>query len=149
MLQGIAGKKILTPFAASQSHRLSILLQLRNELIPLLDHVVVLFVLVIGPVRFDNFIHPINGAWNAIRCNEVREVPTIVRRILFKRYEGLYSLVQKAHSDAKVFGHASQPDNSVALKQLLVTTKSHLTNKPVPMLIEIPVLAQETLLDST
>lgn len=59
-----------SPLTPPQSHRLSIFLQLRNQPVSLLDHVGVLLVLVIRPVRFYNLVDAIDGAGDAVRRDE-------------------------------------------------------------------------------
>lgn len=58
------------PLAAPQSHRLSVFLQLRNQSVSLLDHVRVLLVLVVWPVRFDDLVDAVDGAGYAVRGDE-------------------------------------------------------------------------------
>ena len=63
------------PLAASEPHHLPVLLQLRDELITLLDDVVVLPVLVVRPVRLDDAVHAVDSAGDAVCCDEVFEIP--------------------------------------------------------------------------
>jgi hypothetical protein len=67
----------LTPLASSQPHRLSVLLQLRNKCISLLDDVVVLLVLVVRAICLDDALHAVNRAGNPISGNEFRQVPSL------------------------------------------------------------------------
>lgn len=66
----------LRSLGTAQSNRLSILLQLRNQLIALLYHIDVLLVLVIWTVSLDYALSgdAINRAWNSFRGDEFREV---------------------------------------------------------------------------
>lgn len=64
-----------TTFAAPQSHRLPILLQLSDQGITLLDDVCILFVLVIWPIGLDDTINPVDCACNPLACDEFGEVP--------------------------------------------------------------------------
>ena len=67
----------LCPFAPSQSHSLAILLEFRDELIALLDHIIVLLVLVIRSIRLDDTLasHSVDRAWNSLSCNKLSEIP--------------------------------------------------------------------------
>jgi hypothetical protein len=67
---GESGQGLAT-LAASEADRLSVLLELGNELIALLDHVVVLLILVVWSVRFDDFVDSVNGARHSISGDEV------------------------------------------------------------------------------
>jgi hypothetical protein len=51
-------------------------LELRNQLIALLEHIIVLLVLIVRPVRFDDAFasHTINCAWNSLGCDEFRKI---------------------------------------------------------------------------
>lgn len=64
----------LLPFL--QAYRLPVLLQLRNELVTLPHNVVVLLVLLIWPVRFDDTIDAVDRARYLVGCDEVLQVPT-------------------------------------------------------------------------
>ena len=59
----------LTP---PQPHRLSVFLQFRNQPVALLDYVRILLILVVGPVRFYDFIDPVDGAGYAVCGDEFR-----------------------------------------------------------------------------
>jgi hypothetical protein len=50
-------------------------LQLRDELVALLDHVRILLVLVVWPVRFNDALDAINGAGYPVRGDEFGEIP--------------------------------------------------------------------------
>ena len=63
------------PLTAPQPHRLSVFLQFRNQPVALLDHVRILLVLVVRPVRFYDFIDPVDGAGYAVCGDEFRQVP--------------------------------------------------------------------------
>ena len=65
---------ISSPLTPPQSHRLSVFLQFRNEPVTLLDHVCVLLVLVVGPVRLDDFVDAVDGAGDAVCGDEFGEV---------------------------------------------------------------------------
>jgi hypothetical protein len=54
---------------------LTVLLQLGDELVTLLDHICVLLVLVIGAVRLNNALDTVDGAWDAVCGDELGEVP--------------------------------------------------------------------------
>lgn len=60
----------LSPLASPQSHRLSVLLQFRNQPVALLDDVRVLLILVVRPVRFYNLVDAVDGAGYAVCCDE-------------------------------------------------------------------------------
>jgi hypothetical protein len=61
--------------ATPQPHRLSVLLQLRDQLIALLHHIGILLVLVIRPVGLDDALDAVDGARDPVRCDELGEVP--------------------------------------------------------------------------
>ncbi len=65
--------RTLTP---SQSHSLSILLELSDELIALLDHITILLVLVIRTVGLDDAFagHAIDSARDTTSCDEFGQV---------------------------------------------------------------------------
>jgi len=65
----------LTTLAAPQSDCLTVLLQLGNELVALLDNVAVLLVLIVGPVSLDNALDAIDGAGDAISGDKFGEIP--------------------------------------------------------------------------
>lgn len=65
---------ISSPLTPPQSHRLPVLLQFRNEPVTLLDDVCVLLVLVVGPVRLDDFVDAVDGAGDAVCGDELGEV---------------------------------------------------------------------------
>ena len=60
------------PFTPPQPHRLSVFLQLRNQPVALLDHVRILLVLIIWPVRFYDLVDPVDGAGYAVCSDEFR-----------------------------------------------------------------------------
>lgn len=64
----------LPPFTSPQPDRLSILLQLCDQSITLLNHISVLLVLVIGTVRLDDPVDTVDGARNAICRDEFCQV---------------------------------------------------------------------------
>lgn len=74
----LSAPQFLTPFAAPKSDRLSVLLELRDQLVALLDHVVVLLVLVIRPVRLNDTPDAVHCTRDTVRRNELREVPVII-----------------------------------------------------------------------
>lgn len=61
--------------ASPQPHRLPVLLQLRDELVALFDHIGVLLILVIGSVRLDDALDAVDGARDPIRGDELGEIP--------------------------------------------------------------------------
>lgn len=65
----------LTALTAPQTDGLSVLLQLRDQRIAVLDHVRVLLVLIVGPVGLDNPVDPVNRAGNPVAGDEFRQVP--------------------------------------------------------------------------
>ena len=65
----------LATLAPPQPHRLTVLLQLRNELITLLDDVVVLLILVVRSIRLDDAFDAIDRARDAVRRDELGEIP--------------------------------------------------------------------------
>lgn len=77
----------LCPLASTESHGLTVLLQLGDQLVTLAHDVLILLVLVIRPVRLDDALarHPVNGARNAASGDELGEIPgrVSVMRILF------------------------------------------------------------------
>jgi hypothetical protein len=50
---------------------LAVLLQLRDQLIALLNHINILLVLVVWSVRLDYFVHAVDGAGNTVSGDEV------------------------------------------------------------------------------
>ena len=68
----------LATFAPPQPHGLAVLLQLGDELVALLDHVDVLLVLVVGPVRLDDALDAVDGARYAVGGDELGEVPGLL-----------------------------------------------------------------------
>jgi hypothetical protein len=65
----------LTTLASPQPDRLTVLLELGDELIPLLDHIGVLLVFVVWSVGLDDALDAIDGARDAVRGNEFGKVP--------------------------------------------------------------------------
>ena len=70
------GTSFLRSLATPKSHGLAVLLQLSDELIALLDDVLVLLVLVIGPVSLDDTLarDAVNSARDAAGGNELSQV---------------------------------------------------------------------------
>lgn len=66
----------LATLTATKPDCLTVLLQLGDELITLLDHVSVLLVLVIWPVGLDDALDTVNCARNPVCCNESGQIPT-------------------------------------------------------------------------
>ena len=66
----------LCTLASPQSYCLAVLLEFRNELITLLDHIIVLLVLVIRTVGLDDALssHSVDGAWDSLSRNELCKV---------------------------------------------------------------------------
>ena len=71
-------RHLLTPFAPSQPHRLSIFLQLRDQCISLLHHISVLLVLVVRSIRLDNTIDSVDCACDTVASNEFCKIPVKV-----------------------------------------------------------------------
>ena len=71
------------PLAAPQPHGLAVLLELGDELVALLDDVLVLLVLVVGPVRLDHALarHAVDCAGDATRGDEFGEVALGFRHV--------------------------------------------------------------------
>jgi hypothetical protein len=67
----------LTPLTTSQSDGLAVLLKFRDELIALFDDIVVLLVLIVRAISFDNAVHSIDGARNPARSYEFGKVSDI------------------------------------------------------------------------
>ena len=65
----------LTTLGTSQSDCLTVLLQLGNQLVSLLDHVVVLLILVVCSVRLNDLVDAVDCTWDSVGCDEIREVP--------------------------------------------------------------------------
>jgi hypothetical protein len=65
----------LTTFAPPEPDGLTVLLQLGDELVALLDHIHVLLVLVVRTVRLNDALDTVDGARDAVRCDELGEVP--------------------------------------------------------------------------
>ena len=63
-----------SPLTSPQSHRLPVFLQFRNQPVTLLDHVGVLLVLVIGPVRFYDLVDAVDGAGYAVCGDEFGQI---------------------------------------------------------------------------
>lgn len=76
LMQAVLDLDALCPLTSSQPNRLSVLLQLRDELITLLYNIIVLLVLVIWPIRLNYALtsDTINGAWDTVGCNELCKV---------------------------------------------------------------------------
>jgi hypothetical protein len=121
---------------------LAVLLQLGDELITLLDHVCVLLVLVVWSVCLNDALDAVNGAWDAVCSDELGEVPIKVSIEVCALCDGNL-LVEEVNRNAKVVGHALQPDNSVRLEELLVASQAHLTHVPATVLVQVAILAQE------
>jgi hypothetical protein len=66
----------LTTLAAPQPDSLTVLLQLRDELVTLLDRVCVLLVLVVWSIGLDDALDTVNGARDAVGGDELGEVPS-------------------------------------------------------------------------
>jgi hypothetical protein len=60
----------------SKSHSLTILLEFGNELVALLHNIIVLLVLVVWSVGFDDALssHAIDGTWNALGSNKLGKI---------------------------------------------------------------------------
>lgn len=138
----------LATLTSPQSNRLSVLLQLGDQLIALLNHIVVLLVLVVWSIRLDDFVDTVDCAWDAICGDEVGKV-SIKTLVWASHHTQGNLLVQEVDRHAKVVGHAPQTNYTVALEKLLISSQSHLTDIPLPVLVQISILAQERLLNST
>lgn len=66
-----------TTLTAPQPDSLAVLLQLRDELVTLLDHVCVLLVLVVWSVGLNDALNAIDGARDAVGGDELGKVPAI------------------------------------------------------------------------
>ena len=95
-------------FAPPESHRLSILLKLGDECITLLDHVSILFVLIIRSIRFDDTVDPVDCARNTIGCNELCQVTgeVCISLHLLSTTKTLDSPIKKVHRYPKIPCHA-------------------------------------------
>lgn len=51
--------------------------------------------------------------------------------------------IQIVYRHTEVVGHTGESNDTVTLQKLLVSPKTHLTNEPCPMLVEVPVLCEE------
>lgn len=69
---------LLTALAPPQPDGLAVLLQLCDELVALLDHVCVLLVLVVWPVRLDDALDAVDGAGDAVGGDELGEVAVLL-----------------------------------------------------------------------
>lgn len=131
----------LAPFASSQPHGLSVLLQFRNQSIAVLHNICVLLVLVVRSVRLDDAIDPVDGACNPVAGNEFGKIPVAVSQCNLTVNNSMVDLpIQVVDGDAEVAGHAVQANNAITLKQLLVRAKSHLAHKPRAVLVQVAVL---------
>ena len=59
---------------SSQSHGLSIFLQLGDQPIPLLHHICVLLVLVVRSIGFYDFVDTVNGTRDAVRRDKFGQI---------------------------------------------------------------------------
>jgi hypothetical protein len=66
----------LSSFASPESYGLAVLLELGDELVALADDILVLLVLVVRAVRFDDALagHAVDGAGDAACGNEAGEI---------------------------------------------------------------------------
>lgn len=116
----------LGPLASTKPDRLAVLLQLRNQLIPLLHHILVLLVLVIWPVGFNNALarYTIDCAWDAATGDELGQVPKAVASqsdyIEAIAQDGVIRAprlpVQEIHCDTEIVRHALQAHDAIALQ---------------------------------
>jgi hypothetical protein len=67
----------LTALTSPQPDSLTVLLQLGDELITLLDYIRVLLVLVVWSVRLDDALDAVDGAGYAVGSDEASEVPRL------------------------------------------------------------------------
>jgi len=117
----------LSPLTAPQPHCLPVLLQFRNQPVPLLHHIGILLVLIVRSVCLDDAIDPINRAWYAVCRDEFGQVPSNrvsrVRAINGLKKELLQDIpIEEIHRHAKVLCHAPQSHDSIALEQLLISS---------------------------
>ncbi len=71
----ISSGQNLATLTAPQPDGLTVLLQLGDELVALLDHVCVLLVLIVRSVCLDDALDTVNGAGYAVSGDETSEVP--------------------------------------------------------------------------
>lgn len=65
----------LTTLTTPKPNRLTVLLQLGNELITLLDNITILLILIVGAVGFDDTLDAVDGAGDAVCGDELGEIP--------------------------------------------------------------------------
>jgi len=144
----------LSPLTAPQPHSLAVLLQLSDKLIALPDYILILLVLVVWAIRLDDAaaVNAVDSTGDAARGDESSKIPissivnTSTKLDVMDR--GIACLpVKEIHCDAKVRSHAVQADDTVTLQKLLVCAKTHLTDEPALVLVEVPVLVEELLLN--
>ena len=136
--------KHLCPLATSQSHCLTILLKLSDELITLLYNIGILLVLVVRSVGFNDALsgHAVNGTWDTFRCDELGQIP--VRVSIMKDPKKKATLpIQEIDRDTEIVGHAFKTNHTVALQQLLVSTETHLSDEPSTVFIKVAILCKE------
>ena len=70
---------LLSPFTPSQPYCLTVFLELGDELIALLNHIVVLLVLIVRSVSLNDSLpsHAVDGAGNTFSCNEFGKITAI------------------------------------------------------------------------
>ena len=70
----------LRSLTSPQPHGLAVLLELSNQLITLFHYVVILLVLVIWSVGFNDPLasHPVNGTWDPFSSDELGQVSEIL-----------------------------------------------------------------------
>ena len=108
-----------SPLTSPQSHRLPVFLQLRDQPVTLLDHVGVLLVLVIGPVRFYDLVDAVDGAGYAvcgdefgqITVNRVSQLHVLTSRAKDRDVRDGWGRddgpIEKINGDAEVVRHAA------------------------------------------
>lgn len=69
----------LAPFASPQPHSLSILLEFRNQRIPMLHRVSILLVLVVRSIRLNHPVDSIDRACDAVAGDELGQI-TVARQ---------------------------------------------------------------------
>lgn len=115
----------------------------------MLHYVGVLFVLVIWPVRFNDTIDSVDGAGDSVIRNKPSKITADISSICSARIYANDLPIQEVHGNTKITRHAVQPHHAVTLEELLIGPESHLTYKPSPVLVQITVLSQEMVLDSS
>lgn len=80
-----------------------------------------------------------SAAMNLARSLQMPRTLVITLELALIQVEGLP--IQKVNRHAKFIRHTLQPNDLVALQQLLISPKTHLSHKPTAMFVEVAVLA--------